>query len=39
MKNLPPDFFGTLRYYAIEIATTIIFLWGIGKSVLHELGQ
>jgi len=39
MKNLPPDFFRNLRYYAIEIATTIIFLWWIAKSVLHELGQ
>jgi hypothetical protein len=37
MKNLPPDFFRTLRYYVVEIASTVVFIWWIVKSMWHEL--
>ena len=35
--KLPPDFFRSLRYYAVEIASTIVFIWWIVKAVVHEI--
>ena len=35
--KLPPDFLRSLRYWLIEIGTTIVFIWWVAKAVIHEL--
>ena len=32
------DVFHKIKYYAVEVAATIVFVYWIAKSVWHELG-
>jgi len=38
MNQHVPDPFDRIKYYAVKIAGTIIFLFVLGKVVLREIG-
>ena len=33
-----PDIFHKIKFYTVEIAATVAFVWIVGKALLHELG-
>ena len=36
--KVPDDFFLRLKYYAVEIAATLVFIVWVAKILWHELG-
>ena len=38
IKSLMPDPFDRIKYYAVKVAATILFLFVLAKVVLHEIG-
>ena len=37
-RHRPEDIFHKIKYYAVEITATVVFLTWLGKAVWHDLG-